>query len=187
MAAALAWSLVFHVVLFSLRSDALPQTCEDCGAATGDRERPTLSVTLVQGKPVSRPSAFVDRTRLSDPWQENGRTGTKEVAAASIGLGQQYYGPAELTRHARAIGDIQPLPDELERASDSGRLVLILRISAAGTVDEIETNESTLGDQISAAIKDRFRKLRFHPAEIDGVAVNSRMKIEVILAPPTRA
>ncbi len=98
--------------------------------------------------------------------------------------GPRYYEPQELTRRATAIGDIAPLPRELDGGDDSGRLVFVLRIASTGRVDDVDVEQATVGDALAAALADRFRALRFHPAERDGVAVASRMKIEVLLRPP---
>lgn len=108
-----------------------------------------------------------------------------QAAADALPVGipaPRYYEATEVTLRAKAIGDIAPLPPRL--ADDAaGRLVLILRIGSDGRVDDVDVGDSTVGDRLTSAFAERFRALRFHPAERDGIAVASRMKVEVLLRP----
>lgn len=108
----------------------------------------------------------------------------ESVAMLPVGIpGPRYYDARELSQRAKAIGDIDPLPLNLV-SSESGRLVLVLRIANTGRVDDVDVEQTTVDNTLATALADRFRALRFHPAERDGITVASRMKIEVLLRPP---
>lgn len=172
-------SLLLHAALIAVpagslahRAGASPDSTASAGAQ--------LSVVLqrnaatVQGPPIE----------MRNLVRQAAAAGASVAAAVPIGIpGPRYYDAKELSLRAKAIGDITPLPPELERGTESGRLVLVLHIADTGRVDDIALEQATIDDALATALADRFRALRFHPAERNGVAVASRMKIEVLLRP----
>jgi len=165
-------SLLLHSAMLAIPTGSLTPNALAEGAAPA---RARLAVVLRE--PAG--GAVGERGLLREP------SDTAGEPPQPLGVpGPRYYEPKELTRRAKAIGDISPLPPALERGDDSGRVVFVLRIASTGRVDGVEIDQATVGDALVTALADRFRALRFHPAERDGVAVASRMKIEVLLRPP---
>lgn len=114
-------------------------------------------------------------------------TGSAEALASALGLGlpvPRYYGPREVTRRAQPIEDIAPSPPGLGAVTTTGTLVLALWIGDAGDVERLEIESSAFDKGIGEVIAQQFRSIRFRPAEMDGVPVKSRMRIEVTVQPP---
>lgn len=110
------------------------------------------------------------------------------LPAATLGapLSVHYYPPAELTRRARILRDVDPYLGSLKNAPGSGKAVIVLWINEHGGVDRVKAEDSTLPDAFEAEIVSQFRLARFAPAERDGVPAKSLMKVEVEISPRTR-
>lgn len=172
-------SLLLHAALIAVPAGSLVQRASaspDGATAAGAQ----FSVLL------QRKAASVQRPSVETRNLVGQAAGALQSVAAALPIGipgPRYYEARELSRRAKAIGDIAPLPPELKRGAESGRLVLVLRIADTGRVDGIDVEQATVDDALATALADRFHALHFHPAERDGVAVASRMKIEVLLRP----
>lgn len=68
-------------------------------------------------------------------------------------------------------------------APGSGTLVMSIFINDTGGLDRLTVEATTLSRELQAMIARQFETVRFKPAEIDGVPVNSRMRIEVRVGP----
>ena len=168
-------SLLLHAALLAIPAGSLAGKAgvESAGSP------PRLSVSLLRVSPRRSDDAPQAALRAAAPAQQ------PDVPVPALGIpGPRYYEPRELTRRAKAIGDIAPLVPGLNDGEESGRLVLVLRIADTGRVDAVDIEQTTVGETLAQALVARFGALRFHPAELDGSAVASRMKIEVLLRPP---
>lgn len=107
-------------------------------------------------------------------------------AATGLGLPlPHYYGPQEVSERARPAESIDLEPPELRGIPGRGKLILILWINEDGKVDRVETESSQIADTMAKVISEQFRRATFTPAQLDGKAVKSRMKIEVVVRPPS--
>jgi hypothetical protein len=89
-----------------------------------------------------------------------------------------------VSERARPAQDIDLEPPELLGVPGQGKLILVLWINESGTVDRVETASSQVADTTEKVIAEQFRRAVFSPAQLDGKAVKSRMKIEVVVRPP---
>jgi hypothetical protein len=98
---------------------------------------------------------------------------------------RQYFGPREVTERAVPLDD--PLAREAAALRDFpgyGKLVLLLYLSDSGRVDDVELAGSDIGaPEVERQIMRQVAESRFMPARIDGVAVKSRIRIEVVIKP----
>jgi len=110
------------------------------------------------------------------------------LPAATLGapLSVHYYPPAELTRRARILRDVDPYLGNLKNVPGSGKAIIVLWINEHGAVDRVKAEDSTLPEPFEAEIVSQFRLSRFAPAERDGVPAKSLMKVEVEVSPRTR-
>lgn len=107
-------------------------------------------------------------------------------AATGLGLPlPHYYGPQEVSERARPTEAIDLEPPELRGIPGRGKLILVLWINEDGRVDRVETESSQVADTMARVISEQFRKATFTPAQLDGKTVKSRMRIEVVVRPPS--
>lgn len=100
---------------------------------------------------------------------------------------QEYLGSRELSEHAEMLGEIPGLPDDPIEVPGSGILVITLWINESGLVDRSSVVSSQLDAKTELAVVAQFQRMRFSPAQRDGRAVKSRMKIQVEVLPPSPA
>lgn len=98
----------------------------------------------------------------------------------------RYYRPDELTQRATILRDIDPYLGELENVPGVGKSVLRLWINEQGGVDHVETMSTTLEEAFAKAVAASFMAARFQPAEREGIAVKSQMRVEVDVLPRPR-
>lgn len=105
-------------------------------------------------------------------------------AGHSINFGveaPQYLKSSEVTRPARPETELPPLPSSA--GSGSGRLVLALWIDEAGVVTHFEVEMSHLPAELEQAVIDQIVRVRFRPAEKDGLPVKNKQRIELLIKP----
>lgn len=126
-----------------------------------------------------------DRSSATEGSLGNAPAPAIDVPRPALGIPvSRYYGAKEVSRRAQAVDDvISSESAEVERLPGSGRLVLILWIGATGVVEKVDLDQSSVDEPMASAIAAQFRATRFRPAEIDGAAVKSRMKVEVFVRP----
>lgn len=95
-----------------------------------------------------------------------------------------YYGPLEVDERASPTREIDLEPPELRGIPGQGKLILVLWINEAGTVDRVEIETSQVVSAMESILAERFHQTTFAPARLDGNPVKSRMKVEVIVRPP---
>ncbi len=95
-----------------------------------------------------------------------------------------YFSASEVSERAKPVQEIDLDPPESQALPEAGNLLLTLWINESGTVDRIDVDSSGVTEPIAKAITEQFRRATFTPARLDGEAVKSRMKIEVVVRPP---
>lgn len=91
-----------------------------------------------------------------------------------------FYTARQVDVHPRALADIQPGYPELARSQGmTGRVMLQLKIDAAGTVQDLEVLKAHPPGIFDQSALDAFRNAHFTPAQKEGRAVNSLVEIEV--------
>lgn len=184
---ALGLAVTLHLVLgfFIVHSKGA------AGPAHTDTDSSTITISFVEkenstgdGK-LSQSSA--DKSELNI--QENKATIISPIVDATAGFPisrsnkEKYFRMSELTEKPLVLEDIPPdlgglLPD-VEPQTATIRLL----ISAAGHVDRVLLDDSALPNFAEHIIQEVFSKVKFRPGKIDGVAVKSELKIEVMIEP----
>lgn len=116
------------------------------------------------------------------PAEENQPT---DNAPALIALGNaakpHYFRVRELTQKPVAVSEVQTYiaskPNDLAQPPT----ILRLYINEAGEVDEVETETTGLSSETIIVLRENFKKARFSPGRINELAVNSQIRIEVML------
>ena len=110
-----------------------------------------------------------------------------QVDSAPTGAGSAYYfKSSELDRRPFPVNRIEvPVPESA--AHQSGAVILRLRISVTGRIDDAKIVMSTgIADFEAAALRE-FLSARFHPGYRGNLPVRTEMTIEVTLSPPKTA
>jgi TonB family protein len=96
--------------------------------------------------------------------------------------GPWYFRRSELTVAPKLLDE--PLIAQPEKPGAAGprtgKVVLRVFVSAGGAVDRVEVASSSLPAVFDAAASAAFAHLRFRPGEIEGVAVNSETRFEIV-------
>lgn len=92
------------------------------------------------------------------------------------------YMPAErLTRQPMLLGEIDLSAPSLQEGAIEGEIGLVILIESSGLVSEVISGISGTDTAMYVEmLRDRFRKARFLPGEINGQVVRSALKIVVI-------
>lgn len=116
--------------------------------------------------------------------EESGEHGP---AHASLRL-PRYFSRNEVDRGPQIVGDLALNGDELNRELDGhfghGQLVLVLWINDGGVVDKVEVQDEEMSDVLREIVVRHFSRALFVPARHEGVAVRSKIAIEVVVARP---
>jgi TonB family protein len=150
-----------------------PARAATVNIVAGRREMPTAAMLDVAAHETP---ARVDK----DSEMQSGESQTSPFGVPA----PRYFSAREVSERPEVIGDVSDLPGDFAVIPDSGRLVLVLRINEGGTVDGVEVATSQVSRQLQEIVVRQFGSARFVPAKKDGVAVKSRLKIEVIVKPP---
>jgi TonB family protein len=111
------------------------------------------------------------------------RTGDQERGSQSAGLPKPYYYPAsELTERPLPLAAIEPrFPIG---APGTGRLKILLSINQQGSVDAVEITEAEPAEEFEQVTVEAFKEARFRPGYKNGIAVRSRLALEVRFGEP---
>lgn len=137
-------------------------------------DAPALPETTggLAAQPVAEPPASAPATPVAQ--QISGVSNPGEI---------YYFKASELDRRPFPLERIEiPPPDSA--AAASGSVMLRLRISESGQVDEASIVMGTGIAEFEAAALDTFAQARFHPGYRANLPVRSEMLIEVTLQPP---
>jgi hypothetical protein len=92
-----------------------------------------------------------------------------------------YLPVTELTRLPSVILDI-PADFSLPSTNGAARLAILhLLINQNGDVDQVVVEDAPVSEQEQNLLKDVFSKTKFHAGEVNGMAVKSQLRIEVLL------
>jgi len=96
--------------------------------------------------------------------------------------GPWYFPRSELTVAPKLLDEpLIPQPEKPGTAVQrSGKVVLRVFVGAGGAVDRVEVAGSSLPAVFDEAATAAFARLRFRPGEIEGVAVNSETRFEIV-------
>lgn len=112
-------------------------------------------------------------------------TGIATTAAATLGK-TYYFKASELERRPFPLSRIEvPLPESAE--AESASVMIRLRISESGRVDDARILMGTGVREFEDAALREFSTARFHPGYRGNLPVRSEMLIEVTLRPPPRS
>lgn len=92
-----------------------------------------------------------------------------------------YFGADELSRKAQVTRDIRQDNPVLAKSAENGKAILVLFINEMGRVDRVEVESSEVSETLIREVAHEFNAALFQPAQIDGNAVKSRMRIEVLI------
>ncbi len=131
------------------------------------------------------PAEAIPETRLaavqSPPATAGGQAGGGES-------GVYYFKSSELDRRPFPLTQIEvPAPESSAAAQQAGAVMLRLRISESGRIDDAKIVMSTGISEFEEAALREFSRARFHPGYRANVPVRSEMLIEVTLRPPGHA
>jgi TonB family protein len=188
--AALAFSGVLHaaVLIVPALGERLPEF--RLAVSGADRSPYPLTATLVlrgahrfsaaplqaEGESVPRPSVSGRATSSAIRPEE---AGSSRIGALPI-RSQAYYTTDQLSRRPQPLAAAELDPEEIKPVVASGKVVLKLWISDAGSVAEVEVESSDLPAMFTRAAVAGFKRLRFTPGERDGRPVGTVIKIEVL-------
>lgn len=96
---------------------------------------------------------------------------------------EHYFKATELDRRPFPLTRIEIQPPE-STGVDAGSVMIRLRISESGRVDEAKIVIGTGITEFETTALREFSRTRFHPGYRDNLAVRSEMLIEVTLRPP---
>jgi hypothetical protein len=106
---------------------------------------------------------------------------TTETTETPILEAPYYYGLKQLSKKPEVIEDVTTTLSLFLPGIETQTAILRLLINERGEIDSVELEQSDLNADLIDIIKNAFRKLRFNPGEIDGLAVKCQLKIEVLL------
>lgn len=135
----------------------------------------------VDDVPQAQPATdlAVESTAALPPLAETAPGATQPAPAASPGQAvPAYFAPTELDRRASvsAAPDL-PLPTE---EVPPGHVRLRLFLNERGSVDRVEVEESTLPAGFTDQLRGEYARLKFTPAQRQGLPVPSWLRFEVV-------
>ncbi len=134
-----------------------------------------------QPKPDPIPQSAAS-TPASAPAATSASDAANAPAVASPSEEVAYYYPArQLHQKPQVIEDIDTNLTLTLPGIETQNVILRLFINERGGIDHIDIEQSSLAPEVVAAVSGAFGKLRFTPGKIDGLAVKSQLKIEVLL------
>jgi hypothetical protein len=112
----------------------------------------------------------------------------REIADTAIPLPQiardDYYSVGQLTRLPVPVAPIDLNESAFNGSGFAGTIELTILILANGLVSEVVTSsENDDARTFAELVAARFRNARFVPGEINGTAVNSRLRVTVVSDP----
>lgn len=137
--------------------------------------------------PPKNTSSSITETGHNDNGTASQPKGLEEQAKLSPGLPlSNYFEMDDVSIRATVADEVDQDPPELDRISGQGKATLVFYINEFGKVDKLEFLASNLGAQFEDVLAQRYSKTVFLPAQIDGVAVKSRLRIEITIRPLLR-
>jgi hypothetical protein len=99
---------------------------------------------------------------------------------------EPYYFPAkELSERPLVMQDIPPDVGVLFPDMPAQNVIVWLLINEAGEVDQVKLERfNSLPDDAELLLQQVFANIKFYPGKINGLAVKSKIKIEIAIEPP---
>jgi len=194
---ALLTSLLLHLLAGLLLLQAVAT------AATGQPESAAVLVTLraTVGRQPAQAAAAEPLPPTDGPPAVERAPETSEALLATLGerrlaayvppylatilnvpQGSWYFSRAELSVPPQLQDEplLQLPPDHGGAAPAAGKLVLRIFVGASGAVEGVEVASSSLSPAFDEAAVAAFSRVHFRPGEIEGVAVTSETRFEVV-------
>lgn len=150
------------------------------------------SVALGDGKVVVSPTRpmtsgalMVGATHLLAEAIRGGapeRQARQEVALLKI-PDLEYRTASKLTQRPRPLDTIALETQEIRFRKETGSLIVAIRINWRGMVDSVDVEHSDLPPLYAQTARSAFAATRFRPGEVEGIPVNSLMRIEITYVP----
>lgn len=99
-------------------------------------------------------------------------------------LGRHFYSTSELSTKPKALYEPNLENEDVAKLMFSGAVILDIWIDDSGTVVDAKVQETDLPEAFSQAAENAFRELRFEPGELNGVKVNTLMRVVVEYGSP---
>ncbi len=132
--------------------------------------------------PASAPAAAPTAVPIPATAATSASHAANATPAASPAEEVAYYYPArQLQQKPQVIEDIDTNLTLTLPGIETQNVILRLFINERGGIDHIDIEQSSLAPEVVAAVSGAFGKLRFTPGKMDGLAVKSQLKIEVLL------
>lgn len=191
---ALACSTLFHGVLMLLPAGQSGATVAtslllsvQLRSAPVQDASPVAAVALPLLKPHLRDHVMPAMPALeTEPVPDGGGKDNQSTGApVPLPLGvplPRYFERNEVTQAARLQGDIELGSVAMPGIEAGGKVAFSLYVNERGEVDRGEIDVSGVPDSLAAFVLKTFLRARFQPAEIDGVPVKTRVRIEVEVA-----
>jgi hypothetical protein len=94
-----------------------------------------------------------------------------------------YFSSKELSDKPLVLKDIPADLGELFPEVISQTVGVWLFINEAGLIDQVRLENSGLPEYANFLLRESLKQLKFYPGKIDGLAVKSKLKIEVLIEP----
>lgn len=192
LACTLAVSVLLHAVVFALPAGRFVAATFDAirlarpGAGVPAPLQVRLSSRVFQpvrsGLEQQRPVDSLPPSAAAISTASPGNGGRPHEPTAGVPV-PVYFANTEVTRPPAPLTEIDLEADGMRGKPGSGTLVMTLFINETGSLDRAAVETTSLGPELQAAVTRQFEAARFKPAEIDGIPVKSRMRIEVRVAP----
>lgn len=177
-------STVLQVALGPTHREAVETLPQAQPNATLEREHvQPAPVNNVDTREKATPNDGLSNSVLTPGWEDwlSSLSNTPLSLQKHLPLNSQpeYFPASELQlRPSPEAPVIIPFPDA-PLGKQKATAILLLYISAEGTVDRVEIDESELPVEFENAAIDTFLRAKMRPGIKDGTAVPTRMKIEV--------
>jgi hypothetical protein len=196
LAAALVSSIALHLAVAAIPGLEPKSTTTSSSAIekisvslprTGAHKAVPLPATIEAPADVAahRGSAHDDPLQSDDRGAPgSGTADTEETPWFGIPL-PYYYEPRELTERPRPVTDVTLESPSVDAYPGAGKIVLLLYINEEGKVDEVAVLASDVDSPaVETAVVEQFQLVRFAAGKLNGQAVKSKKKIEVVIKPP---
>jgi protein TonB len=181
LAAAWVLAMLLHGLLwFGLRGEA-PRAVDVAGSrAAAARVTVIHAAAAVGMTPAQRPIESAARSPDSVPTTESTKVEAQSAPTlSSAGDGDEFLDAKRLSvRPSPSTAISLPEPGGGET---QGRAVMTLFIDEHGRVLRTRVESSTLAADYEGAARQVFAQAPFHPGMIDGRAVKSRLRVEVVV------
>lgn len=140
-----------------------------------------LKAPLRRHRPATAPSRPDPTENISTVLPEviNNPDGTSEVDGLIRLPGPYYFDPSELTDRPQLMGDLFFRSQDMVFSTSEGRIVIELLVNSGGLVDDVIVIIAEVPVDVLNSTVRTFRGATYMPGQLNGQAVNSKIRIEV--------